>query len=154
MSPAAARSRSTEGGSAVVEFVVIAVGLLVPIAYLVLAAAAVQSAAFASTQAVREAGRAFSTASTEAEGRQRALAAARLAFSDHDLVLPPGSLRVTCPEGPCLTPGSVVTVDLAWSVALLWLPGSLDSDVPARVPVTATHRLPVDDLRSSPGGAS
>ena len=151
---AASPTRSAEAGSAVVEFVVVAVALLIPIAYLVPAAAAVQSAAFASTQAVREAGRAFSTAATEVDGRQRALAAARLAFSDHGLVLPPGSLRVTCPEGPCLTPGSVVAVDLAWSVALPWLPGSLDSDVPARVPVTATHRVPVDDLRSSPGTAS
>jgi hypothetical protein len=151
--PGRSRRRS-DPGSAVIEFIVVAVGALVPITYLVLAAACVQAAAFASSQAVREAGRAFSTASTEEEGRQRALAAARLAFADHGIALPPGALRVTCPEGPCLTPGSVVAVDLSWSVALPWLPGSLDADVPPRVPVTATHRLPVDDLRSSPGQGS
>ena len=149
----AGRRRGDEG-AAVIEFIVIGVGMLVPVVYLALSAAAVESAAFASTQAVREAGRAFSTAATPDQGRARAQAAARLAFADHGLALPAGALRLTCADGPCLAPGSVVDVDLDWSVALPWLPGSVSSDVPARVPIRATQRVPVDDYRSSPGEPS
>lgn len=129
-------------GAAVIEFLVLGVGLLIPLAYIGIAAAGVQSAVFASTQAVREAGRAFSSSVTAAEGRGRAVAAARLAFADHGLVLPAGALRVTCPESACLSPGSSVVVDLAWSVPL---PG-----VPAAIPVQATHTVPIDDFRGSP----
>jgi hypothetical protein len=137
----------SDRGSAAIEFIVIGVGLLVPLVYLALAAAAVQSAAFASTQAAREAGRAFTSSATVAEGRMRALAAARLAFTDHGLSLPVGALRISCADGPCLSPGSAVDVSLAWQVPLPWLPGSLADQVPARIPVEATQRVPVDDYR-------
>ena len=129
-------------GSAVIEFLVLGIGVLVPLGYVAIAAAGVQAAVLASTQAVREAGRAFSTSVTADEGRGRAVAAARLAFADHGLSLPAGALRVTCPGTACLSPGSTVVVDLAWSVNL---PG-----VPAAVPVHATHTVPVDDFRGSP----
>lgn len=142
-----------DAGSATLEFIVIGVGVLVPIAYLALAATSVQSAAFASSQAVREAGRAFATAADAEQGRARAWAAARVAFADHDLALPPGALRISCPDAPCLTPGSVVDVHLDWSAPLPWLPGSLADGAPLRVPVSATHRVPVDDFRDSPGGS-
>jgi hypothetical protein len=142
------RAASDDRGSASLEFIVIGIGILVPLVYLAMAAATVQAAAFASAQAVREAGRAFTSSSTPADGHRLALAAARLAFADHGLALPAGALRVTCSGGPCLSPGSVVEVDLAWQVPLPWLPGSLAADAPARVPVEATHRVPVDDYRS------
>lgn len=145
--------RVDDSGSAMIEFIVIGVGVIVPLAYLAISAVTVQAAAFASTQAVREAGRAFSSATTPQEGRMRAVAAAQLAFSDHGIELPANALRITCTEGECLAPGSVVDVDLAWSVPLPWLPGSLAADVPARIPIEATHRVPVDDYRSSPGAA-
>ena len=148
------RSAGDDRGAAMIEFIVLGVGIIVPLAYLAISAVTVQAAAFASTQAVREAGRAFSAASTAQEGRARARVAAQLAFADHGITLPPGALRITCAEGECLAPGSVVEVDLAWSVPLPWLPGSLAADVPARVPIEATHRVPVDDYRSSPGASS
>jgi hypothetical protein len=129
-------------GAAVIEFLLLGVGLLIPLAYIGIAAAGVQSAVFASTQAVREAGRAFASSVTADEGRGRALAAARLAFADHGLDLPAGALHLTCPEGACLSPGSSVVVDLSWSVSL---PG-----VPAAIPVQSTHTVPIDDFRGSP----
>jgi hypothetical protein len=134
----------------VIEFVLMAAGVLVPMAYVALAVAGVQAGVFASTQAVREAGRAFASAATADEGRARAIAAARLAFADHGLDLPPGAVRITCPVGPCLSPGSTVLVDLEWSVELPWLPESLTGAAPAAVPVSATHLVPVDDYRGSP----
>jgi hypothetical protein len=142
------RIATDDRGSAALEFIVIGIGILVPLVYLAMAAATVQAAAFASAQAVREAGRAFTSSSTPSDGRLLAQAAARLAFADHGLELPAGALRISCSGGPCLSPGSMVEVALAWEVPLPWLPGSLDADTPARVPVEATHRVPVDDYRS------
>lgn len=144
MSPTG-RGGRRDRGSAVIEFIVIGVGVLVPIAYLALAAATVQTAAYASTQAAREAARAFSSSATEEEGRSRAHVAARLAFSDHGLQVPPGAVRVSCPDGPCLDPGSSVAVDVAWSVPLLGL-----ADGPG-IGIEAHHRVPVDDYRGSAG---
>lgn len=139
---------ASEAGSAVVEFIVIGIGVLVPLVYVVLSAMTVHTAAFASAQAVREAGRAFSTAVTASDGRKRALTAARLAFADHGLDLPDEALRLTC-EGPCLTPGSTVDVALDWRVPLPWLPATLAEASAASVPVSAAHRVPIDDYRSS-----
>ena len=134
-------------GSAMIEFVVVGVGVLVPVAYLALAAVTVQAAAFASTQAVREAARAFSTSTTAAEGRTRALAAAELAFADHGLTLPAGAVGIACAEGPCLSPGSAVVVDVSWSVRLPWLPASVADGAAPTIPIEASQRVPIDDFR-------
>jgi hypothetical protein len=94
---ALARRRSDEG-SAVVEFIIVGIAVLVPMVYVVQCAMTVHAAALASSQAVREAGRAFSTAATEAQGRERASIAGRLAFADQGLALPPGALRDRWPR--------------------------------------------------------
>lgn len=144
------RRRPVDGGSALIEFIALGVGILVPLAYVALAAAAVQSGVFASTQAVREAGRAFVTSATPAEGIARARVAARLAFDDHAIDLPADALAVTCVGGPCLAPGSEVLVELDWQVPLPWLPRDLVGAAPALVPIRAAHRIPVDDFRGIP----
>jgi hypothetical protein len=143
-------SALSDRGSALIEFIALGVGILVPLAYLALAASAVQAGVFASTQAVREAGRAFVTSATAAEGISRAGVAARLAFDDHAIDLPADALRVTCVGGPCLTPGSEVLVELDWQVPLPWLPVDLAGSAPALVPISADHRIPVDDFRGLP----
>lgn len=144
------RAGGSDGGSAVLEFIALGVGVLVPLGYIVLAAAGVQSAVFASTQAVREAGRAYISAGTTAEAQTRALGAARLAFDDHGLDLPADALTVTCPGGHCLAPGAVVTVELDWRVPVPWLPSSLAGSAPGLVPVHVRHVVPVDEYRGSP----
>lgn len=142
-----------DSGSAVVEFLVVGITVLVPLVYLVQCAMAVHAGALASTQAVREAGRAFSMAASEAEGRSRAVAAGRLAFRDQGVDLPAGALRVTCPDAPCLTPGSVVDVDLDWRVQLPWVPADWASSSRLSVPISAHQRVPIDDYRDNPTGA-
>lgn len=72
----------TDDGSAMIEFVGVTLLLLLPLLYLLLSVFAVQRAAFAVTQAAREAGRAYSTAPSSAAGLQRAQYAARLAMTD------------------------------------------------------------------------
>lgn len=136
-------------GSALVEFVVLGIGLLVPIAYLVLGAASVQSASYASAQAVREAARAFTTAVTASDAQRRALAAARLAFADQGLDLPRDALRLICRDGTCLAPGSSVEVVLSWEAPLPWLPPALGLAAPT-IPIEAHQRVPVDDYRADP----
>jgi Flp pilus assembly protein TadG len=76
------RKAGSEEGSATIEFVGVTLVLLLPLLYLLLSVFSVQRAAFAVTQAAREAGRAYSTAPTVAAGQQRALYAARLAMRD------------------------------------------------------------------------
>jgi hypothetical protein len=140
------RRRAGDRGSAIVEFIVVGVGVLVPVAYLVQALMVVHTASLATSQAAREAGRAFSTASTPELGRQRAAVAARIAFADQGLVTPDRAVRVSCVDGPCLAPGSAVVVEVDWAVNLPWLP----QEWAAAVPVSAVQRIPIDDFRSSP----
>ena len=137
-------------GSAVVEFIVVGVLILVPMVYLARCATAVHAAALASSQAVREAGRAFSTSVDEISGRARAAAAARLAFADQGLHLAPAALRVTCPDGPCLSPGSIIEVNLDWLVPLPWLPATWTGQGRLSIPMSAAQHIPVDDFRGDP----
>ena len=61
------RERLTdEGGTAVIEFVWLAVLLLIPLIYLILCLARVQAGSYAVTQGAREAARAFVTAEDDA----------------------------------------------------------------------------------------
>ena len=143
-------ARRGDEGSAIVEFLVVGLTVLVPMVYIVQAAMVVHSAALASSQAVREAGRAFSTAIDERSGRDRAVAAARLAFADQGLVLPRGALTLSCPDGPCLAPGSVIDVSLDWRVPLPWLPDGWRSAGRVSIPISAEQRVPVDDYRGDP----
>ena len=141
-----------DSGSAIVEFLIIGVAVLVPMVYIVQCAMTVQAAALATTQAVREAGRAFSTSATEIQGRQRAVIAGRLAFADQGMTLPPDALRIACPDGPCLAPGSVADITLDWQVPLPWLPASWTGRGRGAIPISAAQRVPVDDYRGSPVG--
>ena len=138
-----------EGGSAIVEFVVVIVLLMVPLVYLLTAALTVHRAVFASAQAVREAGRAFTLAPSAATGRAQALAATHLAFVDHGVQEPPDALEIRCLEGPCLSPGTAVEVEVTWKVPLPWVPDVVGIDRLA-IPVSAVQRIPVDDFRGLP----
>jgi Tfp pilus assembly protein PilX len=136
---------SADDGNAVIEFLIIGVLVLIPMAYLVLCVMRVQAATFASTQAVREAGRAFNSADSVRQGQVSARMAARLAFSDQGFEFPESALRISCPASPCLAPGSVAEVLLNWQVLLPWIPAGLTSAV--SVPIEVRHLAPVDDYR-------
>lgn len=73
--------RWDEEGSALIEFVGVALLLLLPLLYLLLSVFSVQRAAFAVTQAAREAGRAYATAPSTSVARDRAGYAAQLALT-------------------------------------------------------------------------
>lgn len=72
-------------GTAIIEFLFVAVIVMVPLVYLVIAVASVQRSQLAVSQAAREAGRAFATAHDTASAVRHAQAAARIALADHGL---------------------------------------------------------------------
>ncbi len=128
------------------EFTFLAVLLLVPLAYVVVAAFTVQKAAFAVTAATREAGRAFVT-TTEGDPDARAHAAAALAMGDQGLALPSGALGVSC-DADCRAPGSAVRVALDYTVVLPLLPRSLGGHPIGGIAVHGRHVEVIDEFRA------
>lgn len=147
-------ARRTDDGTAIVEFVWLAVLVMIPLVYVVLTALSLQRAAFAETTAAREAARAYATAGSDAEGERRAEAAAALAMHDQGVSWRPTGRIVSC--GSCdYAPGSAFTVDLRTVVALPFVPRWMCPDrCLAGVPVTAHHDERLDCYAGSVGGTS
>lgn len=142
------RRRPTgDAGNALVEFSYLAVLLMIPLVYVLLTVFQVQRAAFGVTEAARQAGRAYATATDEAQGRARARVAADLALQDQGLVLCPSCLA---PPAGQLVPGGTVRVRVEHRVVLPLLGGLFRGAVPASIPVRATHVEVVDRFRDGP----
>ncbi len=131
-------------GNAMIEFVVLAVTLAVPLCYLVLAVFDVQRAAFGASAATREAARVFIQAPSTAEAEQRANAAAAITLADHGVELGPDDLTISCSATPCLTPGATVKFSYRTSVRLPFLPAFASTPI-ASIPITASHTQTVDE---------
>lgn len=143
------RRRNHERGTAIVEFVWLALLLIVPLLYIVLSVFETQRTAYAASAAARSAGRAFVTAPDQATGYTRAQAAARLAFDDQGSAAPV-DVRISCRPRPdaCLTPGSVVRAEVRTSAKLPLVPSALGGDVP-RISVQAEHSAPYGSFREA-----
>ena len=150
-----ARRRATsprardERGSAVVEFVVLAVLMLIPLVYLVLMMSRLQAGSYAVSQAAREAGRAFVTAQSAEAAPARAEAAARIAFLDHAME-DTGRLAVACDGSPCLRPDARVETTASVRIPLPLVPAFARQVVPMSIPVSASHVSTVDRFRGLP----
>jgi hypothetical protein len=127
-----------------VEFVVLAVSLVIPLSYLLLAVFDVQRVAYGASAATREAARVFVRAPSTAAGEERAHAAAALTMSDHGVELADRDLVISCSAVPCLTPGATVQVTYQTRVTLPWLPNVGGFDI-VSIPVSATHVQVVDE---------
>jgi hypothetical protein len=138
-----------ECGSAVIEFVFLAVLMLVPLVYLVMVLARLQAGSYAASAAVREAGRAFVTAAEADEAVARAEAAARIAFEDQGFG-GDGTLTTACDGDPCLRPEGRITMEATLVVPLPLVPAFARDVVPLEVPVTASHVAVVDRFRGQP----
>ena len=139
-----------ERGSAVVEFITLGVLLLVPLIYLVLTVARIQSGAYAVSMAAREAGRAFVTASEESQAFARADAAATIALEDHRFSADEADVNITCSQSPCLTPGGTVRVETSVVVPLPLIPVFARDVLPLELPVSADAVATVDAYRAAP----
>ncbi|WP_265520952.1 pilus assembly protein [Oerskovia flava] len=133
-------------GNAVVEFLGVALILLIPLMYLVVLLGRIQAATFAVEGASREAGRAFVTAETSAEGTARAGTAVALALEDQGFDSADGSsaLSLACSLDPCLEPGGEVAVQVSYAVDLPWVPAFVQGAVPLAIPLEATYVASVD----------
>ena len=130
-----------DDGSALVEFVGVAVLLLVPLVYLVLAAGQLQAAAFAVEGAAREGARLAVTAPDIATGDARARAAAVVAVRDAGVRSEP-VVSLSCEQEPCLQPDARMSVSVEVRVAPPGL-GALGA-LPVTVPVRASSVAVVD----------
>ena len=138
-----------EQGSAVVEFVVLAVLMLIPLIYLVMMMARLQAGSFAVSQAAREAGRAYVTADSGQIAPDRAQAAATIAFLDHSFE-GNGRLTVACDGTPCLRPDGRIETTATVRVPLPLIPAFVREVVPMSVPVSASQVSTVDRFRGLP----
>ncbi|HET8768938.1 MAG TPA: pilus assembly protein [Pedococcus sp.] len=146
----AARLRAGgERGSALVEFVFLAVLMMVPLIYLVMVLARLQAGSYAASAAVREAGRAYVTAQRQQDAGPRADAAARIAFEDQGFA-GDGVLGMSCDGDPCLRPDGRITMQATVTVPLPLVPAFARDVVPLEVPVTASHVAVVDRFRGAP----
>lgn len=126
----------SDRGAAIVEFVLLAVVVFVPITFGVIAFSAVQRSVFASTEAARQAGRAIGTAPDFETGLQRADYAARLAAVDQGIdggdvdlwVAPRGAScdSVTAGYVPDLGSGEVFVVCVRVTVRVPLVPQFMD----------------------------
>lgn len=140
-----------DAGAAVVEFVFLALLLMIPVVYLVVSLARVQEATFAAQAVARDAGRAMvvggldalsdgaSLGAAEREGRDHADAVARLTLADFRIE--DAQVSLTCDAGACLEPGSEVLVDVTVRVSLPVIGPLLPGDA---VTVRAAAASPVD----------
>jgi hypothetical protein len=143
------REAGAEDGNAVVEFLGVALLLMVPLVYLILTLGQIQAAAFAAEGAAREAGRIVVRADSLSEGAARAGAAVELAFSDQGIeVSADDALLFSCELDPCLSPGGRIVVHVAMAVGLPGIPAFVRGVVPAEVPVSAEYVAVVDEFRA------
>lgn len=142
--------RRDEQGTAIVEFVWLALLLIVPLLYVVIAVFDTQRVAYAASVAARSASRAFVTAPDQASGYARARLAARLAFADQGVDDPHLTLRISCrPQpGACLVPGSLVSAEVHSAADLPLMPRVLGADTP-RITVDAIHQSPYGRFREA-----
>ena len=152
MSARRLRSWRSDSGNAIVEFVFVAVMIMIPLVYFVTAIASVQRSNLGVSQAAREAGRAFATGSSTVDSLSRARAAARLTLADQglpdDAVLRYVAVGVDCRGAqvdPALTPGAEFAVCVIRHTALPGVPTLLAGQGITTIGRYVVH---VDDFRS------
>lgn len=140
-----------DGGSAIIEFVFVAVLVMVPLVYLVVAVAAVQRSELAVSQAAREAGRAFATADSAEQALPRAHAAVQLAMQNEGLpddvtvrYVRAGASCNSAPITPRLQAGAQFTVCVSRHQSVPGVPSVL---VGKGITTIGEYVLHVDDYR-------
>jgi Flp pilus assembly protein TadG len=135
-------------GSASIEFIVVAVAIILPLIYIAITVLTLNAAQFASNQAAREGVRAFVTSLSNSSGNQRASFAANQAFADHGLSGSAPQISITCDHMSCLTPGGKVSVEITTQVPLPFVPRWGTSDL-VTMPITSQATLLVDQYRQA-----
>lgn len=138
----------SDTGSAMLEFIVVGVGIIMPLVYLAITVMTLHSASFAAHAAAREAARVFMASSTIAQGNSTAVKVMQQAFTDHGVETSSPNITVTCTNGMCLSPGSLLNVEVASDVPLPFVPRWGDS-APLTWPVDAKVTVLIDKFRQA-----
>ena len=133
-----------DAGNASVEFVGIAIAMMVPLAYAIVAMAQLQSAVFGISGATQMASRAYVHAGSDLMGRFAAARSAAIAGRNHGLIIMPADVAIACDATDCLTPGTEVRVSVR-TTARIGAAGFSRS-----VPLRASRTVVVDPFRSVP----
>jgi hypothetical protein len=151
----AGHDADAERGSAIIEFAVIFVTIVVPLVYVIVTMAGVQRAMLATSAAAREAGRLMAVADDEQSGRLRAERAVDDILANHQLTDQARravEITATCPDhgAGCgnrggFAPGATVEVTITYRVPVA---GFLSPVLGLDLPVGATNRTRVDRYRS------
>ena len=140
--------RRPDDGNASVEFLGVALLLMVPLVYLVLVLGRLQGAAMATDTAARHAVRVFVATDPELAGAA-ATTVTGLALADHGFTAA-DALSLDCAADPCHLPGATVTAVVEVAVALPGVPGFLREAVPLEIPVSSRATGAVDAFREGP----
>lgn len=142
-----------ERGNTIVEFVVLAVALLIPCLYLVLTLGHVQSAVFAADVLARDAARIHATEPDADLADQRTHQLAADVLADYGIEANPGAVvSIRCSAQPCASPGQSVRAEVSIPVQIPGLGPMLGGAGPVRV--GASHVAQVDQYRDVGAGAA
>lgn len=138
------RSRPAgDDGNALVEFTYLSILLMVPLVYGLTMVFLVQRASFGVTEAARQAGRAYTTASSVPAGQDRAATAAQLALADQGISCDACLRRMD----DALAPGAAVEARVSYTVQLPVLGAFFPRDR-AGITVSAVHVAYVDEFKA------
>lgn len=138
--------RDREAGTATVEFIWLALLLIIPMVYVLIAAFHVQSAAYGVSAASKSAARAFILAPDAQLGFARAQRAAKVALSDQHVTGASISIECLPNSNSCFQPGSSVRVVVRMKQPLPLTPSALGHQL-APVVVDSSHVEPYGHYR-------
>lgn len=114
-----------ESGSAVVEFIGLAMMLLIPVVYLLVGAAGLQGASYAAVGAADQAAKVYAVSAADSStGTPEARSEAAVARALGDFGIDPGQAQISmdCPSGSCDEEGDIVQVTVAVRVSVPLVP--------------------------------
>ncbi|TDF96994.1 hypothetical protein E1809_09340 [Arthrobacter terricola] len=115
-------ARSSERGSATVEFTFLALLLMVPVVYFIVTIGQIQGGSFAVVGAADQASKVYVTRDDPQQSRLAAEQAALLTLADYGHPAERASVDVTCDHEDCNAPGGTVTVTVKLKVPLPMVP--------------------------------
>ncbi|WP_347107855.1 hypothetical protein AAHB33_13000 [Paenarthrobacter sp. S56] len=115
-------SDDSEKGSAAVEFVVLAMMLLLPVVYFVVTVGQIQAGMFAVVGAADYAAKAYVSGSEPVEARARAERSVAMALEDYGFSPQSAVMDVSCDRPDCLSAGATVSVAVELTVGLPMVP--------------------------------
>lgn len=133
----AQKAAEAEKGSAIVEFIFASTVLLIPMIYLILAAGQLQAGSYAVVGAADQAAKVFAVAENPMQARSHAHQVVERAMNNFGLS--GAATNISC-DKTCLSPGSVVTVEVSLRVQLPFISDYLDASV-FSVDASSTQRI-------------